>query len=161
MDFRIYEKYRGKNELILWLLQMAGGFLLFGWWMHDRWVKICLRGVLWSYPTVIFMVSSHYAKIYFWNFRHLTFWAIFTVILGYFPYCKNRQKKKNDFSNLDFFWLRVLMGQTNVPRRSFRTRLITWEHWFVPSTLSAKKTEIRKIGFLAYFYSKENSPKLQ
>ena len=159
MDFWIYEKYRGKNELILWLLQMAGGFLLFGWWMHDRWVKTCLRGVLWSYLTPIFISRVIMQKSIFEHFGILTFWAIFTVILGYFPYSKNRPK--NRFFESRFFWLRVLRGQTNVPRRSFRTRLISWEHWFVPSTLSAKKNEIRKIGFLAYFYSKENSPKLQ
>ena len=105
-------------------------------------------------------------KSIFENFRNLTFWAIFTVIFGYFPYCKNRPKKR--FPNLDFFWLRMFRGQTNVPRRSFRTILISWEHWFVPSTFSAKKIEIRKIGFLAYFsvrkiaqnYSK-NGPKCQ
>ena len=143
------QKIRVKIRYFVWLWQMDGGFLIFGWWIHDRWVKTCLRGVLSSYPTPMFISRAIMKKSIFENFEILSFWAIFTVFLGYFPYCKNKQKIW--FFGSRFFWLRVLRGQTNVLRRPFWSQKTSWEHWFDPSTLSAKKIEIQKIGFLANF----------
>ena len=44
------------------------------------------------------------------NFLH------FGLILGYFPYCKNKPKMR--FFGFRLFWLRVLGGRTIVLRRS-------------------------------------------
>ena len=160
MDLRVYAKNKGKNRLFLRLWQMDGAFLLFGWWMHDRWVKTCLRGVLSSYPTPMFISRAIMKKSIFESFEILSFWAIFTVFLGYFPYCKNRPKIR--FFWISIFWLRVSRGQTNVLRRPLETKMTSWEHWFDPSTISARKIEIKKKSdFLAYFYSKENILKIQ
>ena len=129
---------------------MGGGFLLCGWWMGDRWFKTHLRDVFSSGITPMFISQAIMKKVIFENYENSLFWVIFTVFLKLFSLCKNRLKIW--FFIFRFFWLRVMRGRTNVLRRSFRTKRTFGEHWFNLSTFSAKKIEIWKIRFLAYFY---------
>ena len=111
------QKIRVKIGYFVWLWQMDGGLLLFGWWIHDRWVKTCLRGVLSSYPTPMFISRAIMKKSIFENFEILSFWAIFTVFLGYFPYCKNRPK--NPIFRISIFLAESVDGTNQCSQEAF------------------------------------------
>ena len=129
---------------------MGGGFLLCGWWMGDGWFKTHLRDVFSSGITPMFISQAIMKKLIFENFENLSLWKFwFIVFIRYFPYFKNRLKIWFFISR--FFWLRVLRGGTNVLRRCFGEKMTSWEYWFHPSTLSAKKSRYEKSDFYLIF----------
>ena len=56
--------------------------------MGDGWVKTHLRDVFSSGITPMFISQAIMKKLIFENFENLSFWAIFTVFLCYFPNVK-------------------------------------------------------------------------
>ena len=125
------------------------GGLLFGWWIHDRWVKTCLRGVLSSYPTPMFISRAIMKKSIFENFEILLFWAIFTVFLGYFPYCKNSPKIR--FFGSRFFGWECWGVKPMFSGGHFGLKRPPENIGLTPQHSQPKKFEIQKIGFFGLF----------
>ena len=130
-------------------------------WVMNGWqvVQNTSKGCNFIWYNSYVHIANHYEKIDFWKFWEFIILSDFYCILKLFSLCKNKLKIWSFIFR--FFRLRMLRGWTNVLRRSFWSEKTFGEHWFDLSSLSAKKIEIWKIRFLAYFYIRKIALKIQ